>query len=98
MPKNKAPARKKPAAAPEDKDDALIQKLSDLALDLVEQDEDALIDDVRKQKESELNKLIKRSIFQKKDELLYEALERTRDADLAAFRNCCASALKNIPK
>ena len=86
MPKNKAPARKKPAAAPEDKDDALIQKLSDLALDLVEQDEDALIDDVRKQKESELNKLIKRSIFQKKDELLYEALERTRDADLAAFQ------------
>ena len=87
MPKNKRPVARKPQksdAAPEDNGDALIAKLCELAADLAEPDE-ALSDEVARRLEGELNKLVKRCIHQKKDEILYEAQLRTSDDDEAAF-------------
>ncbi|HXA47306.1 MAG TPA: DUF2863 family protein, partial [Burkholderiaceae bacterium] len=69
-----------------EKDDELTQKLCDLALDLAEQEDSDEMSDALRQQESEFNKLIKRSIFQKKDELLYEALERAKYADIGAYQ------------
>jgi hypothetical protein len=62
-----------------------MQQLCDLALDLAEQEDSESMSDALRQKESEFNKLVKRSIFQKKDELLYEALERAKLADIGAY-------------
>ncbi len=63
-----------------------MQTLCDLALDLAEQEDSESMSDALRQKESEFNKLVKRSIFQKKDEILYEALERTKYADIGAYQ------------
>jgi hypothetical protein len=90
MPKNKPPAPRKSNnkssnSSPE-KDDELMQKMCDLALGLAEQEDSEEMSDALRQQESEFNKLIKRSIFQKKDELLYEALERAKYADIGAYQ------------
>ena len=86
MPKNKRPTPRKSSNAPQEKDDALTQTLCDLALDLAEQEDSESLSDALRQKESDFNKLVKRSIFQKKDEVLYEALERTKYADIGAYQ------------
>jgi hypothetical protein len=86
MPKNKRPTPRKSSNAPQEKDDALTQTLCDLALDLAEQEDSESMSDSLRQKESDFNKLVKRSIFQKKDEVLYEALERTKYADIGAYQ------------
>lgn len=86
MPKNKRPAPRKSATSTVDNDDELTQKLCDLALDLAEREDDEALSDELRQKQSELNKLVKRYIFQKKDDVLYEALQLAKDADISAFQ------------
>ena len=65
MAQNKRPAPKKANPSSEEKDEALTQKLCDLAIELVEQEDSASMSDSLKQKEGEFHKLIKKSLFQK---------------------------------
>jgi len=88
MPKNKRPVARKPQksnAAAEDNGDALIAKLCELAADLAEPDE-AQPDEVARRLEGELNRLVKRCIHQKKDEILYEAQLRLSEDNEESFR------------
>ena len=86
MPKNKRPTPRKSAASPEARDDALIQQLCDLSIDLVEQEDSESMSDALKQQESDIYKIIKKSLQQKKDDVLYEALDRLKHADYAAYQ------------
>jgi hypothetical protein len=79
---NKQPAKQ--SNKPDDEDE-LPQQLCDLALDIAEREAGEIQDDALSQKRGELNKLVKRAIFQKKDHLLYEALLLAKDTELAAF-------------
>lgn len=86
MPKNKRPVARKPQksdATAEDNGDALVAKLCELAVDLVETD---AAHDAAKRLEGDLNKIVKRCIHQKKDEILYEALLRLGEENDAACR------------
>jgi hypothetical protein len=85
MPKNKKPVPRKSGAAPEEDEDVMAQALAELALNIVEpEDEDAA--DLR-QKESELGHLVRNALRKKKDEVLYGAIERAKFTDLAAFQH-----------
>jgi hypothetical protein len=94
MPKNKRPAPRKSAPSPEEKEDALIQQLCDLAITLVEQegseeegDEkegDEKVSDAPAQ--AELHKIIRKCLNRKQDDILYEALERSKYADIDAWQ------------
>jgi hypothetical protein len=86
MSKNKHPVPKKSNPSPEEKDDAATQLLCDLAIDLVEQEDGESMRDELKQKESEFNKLVRKALNQKKDDILYESLERTKYADGNAYQ------------
>lgn len=86
MPKNKRPIPKKSSESSEDKEDALTQKLCELAIDLAEQEDNESMSDSLQQKESDFHKSIKKCLYQKKDDILYEALERTKYADSSAYR------------
>lgn len=86
MPKNKRPVPKKTNPSPEEKDDAVTQLLCDLVIDIVEQEDGESMRDELKQKESEFNKLVRKSLNQKKDDILYESLERTKYADGNAYQ------------
>ena len=87
MPKNKRPVPRKSAAAPADDQELLAQSLADLALELAEsehaeeQDREAL-----QRKEDEFNKLVRNALRKKNDEVLYDAIERARDADIGAYQ------------
>lgn len=72
----------------DDKDEIQTQALCDLAIFLAEQDdsEDAAEVEARRQSHADLHKVIRKSLQQKKDEILYDAIERTRYADSAAFQ------------
>ena len=85
MPKNKRPVPRKasesnklnqPSAWADDKDEIQTQALCDLAIVLVEQDdsEDAAEIEARRQSHADLHKVIRKSLQQKKDEILYETL------------------------
>lgn len=80
-------ASKPPAKQNNQRDDEaeLPQQLCDLALDIAEREAGEIEDDALGQKRGELNKLVKRAIFQKNDHLLYEALLLAKDTELAAF-------------
>jgi hypothetical protein len=91
MPKNKRPVPRKSNVAPQEKDDALAQCLSELALDLVEQegeDEEGAVqsDALLRQKDEQFHKLVRKLINQKNDEVLYDAIERARYADVDAYQ------------
>lgn len=86
MPKNKRPAPRKSTPSPEQKDDAVTQLLCDLAIDLVEQEDHEAMHEELKQKEHEFRRLIKKALNQKKDDVLYESIERARDADSHAYQ------------
>ncbi|HEY8100529.1 MAG TPA: DUF2863 family protein [Burkholderiaceae bacterium] len=86
MPKNKRPVPKKSNPSPEEKDDAVTQLLCDLAIDLVEQEDGESMRDELKQRESEFHKLIRKALNQKKDDILYESLERAKYADSHAYQ------------
>ena len=81
MQKNKRPSAAKPKESTEDKDDALAQALCDLAIELLEQEDSDSMHDSLKQKQSDFDKLIKKCLRQKEDDILYEALERSKYAD-----------------
>jgi hypothetical protein len=89
MPKNKRPAPRKSAPSPEEKEDALIQQLCDLAITLVEQEGgeeegDEQAGDAPAQ--AELLKIIRKCLNRKQDDILYEALERSKYADIDAWQ------------
>jgi hypothetical protein len=86
MPKNKRPPPRKSVDSPEEKEDALTQKLCDLAIDLVEQEDSESMTDSLKQAENDFQKIIRKCLYQKKDDVLYEALERTKYADSSAYQ------------
>ncbi|MGS0741317.1 DUF2863 family protein [Glaciimonas sp. GG7] len=95
MPKNKRPVPRKSAPSAEEIQDALVQQLCDLSIELGEQDNSASSDDdsdsstplsdEAKQQEREIHKIIKKSLQQKKDDILYEALDRLKHADSAVY-------------
>ncbi len=84
MPKNKRPAPRKSAASPEAQEEALTQNLYQLAGELgIHQDGDAL-SGAMKEKQQTFQKTLKKCLQQKKDDILYEALERARYDDRSA--------------
>ncbi|CAN5280059.1 hypothetical protein BH11PSE11_BH11PSE11_07390 [soil metagenome] len=90
MPKNKTPSPRKSGEkslnASEEKQDVLIQRLCDLAIDLVEQEDREAMPDALLEKQDEIRKLIRKCIYQKKDTVLYEAIERVQYADSDAWQ------------
>ncbi|WP_317205401.1 DUF2863 family protein [Janthinobacterium sp.] len=86
MPKNKRPAPRKSSDSAEDKDDAVTQSLCDLALDLVEQEDSDTQSELLRAKETEFQRLIRKNLNQKKDEVLYEAIERAKYEDVGAYQ------------
>jgi hypothetical protein len=84
MPKNKPPVPRKSGPSPEDKEDALTQKLCDLAIDLAEQEDSETMSAALQQTENDFRKLVKKCLYQKKDEVLYAAIERAKYADSGA--------------
>ncbi|WP_026133051.1 DUF2863 family protein [Janthinobacterium sp. CG3] len=86
MPKNKRPAPRKSSDTAADKDDVLTQSLCDLALDLVEQEDSDTMSEVLRQKEVEFQRMIRKNLNQKKDEVLYEAIERAKYEDVGAYQ------------
>lgn len=99
MPKNKQPVPRKSGPSPEDKDDALTQRLCDLAIDLVEQEDSEAMSVALTQAEADFRKLIKKCLYQKKDEILYAAIERARYADSGAhlfLRACVEETAETI--
>ncbi len=90
MSKNKRPSPKKSSeksAEPDEaKDDALIQRLCDLAIDLVEQEDGESMSGTLQQQDNDFRKLIRKCLHQKKDAVLYEAIERAQDADSEAWQ------------
>src|SRR3990167_7713407 len=85
MPKNKRPAPRKSVVSAEDKEEALTQKLCDLAIDLAEQEDSETMSASLQQADLECDKLIKKCLYQKKDEIMYGAIERARYADSGAY-------------
>ncbi|GAA4017381.1 hypothetical protein [Actimicrobium antarcticum] len=75
MPKNKKPAPRKSAESPEQKDDALTRQLCALAAYLAGS---PAKNATARENAADFYKIIKKSLHQKKDDILYEALEWTR--------------------
>ncbi|MFC5474722.1 DUF2863 family protein [Paraherbaspirillum soli] len=86
MPKNKRPTPRKSANSAENKQDAAIQTLCDLAIELVEQEDSESFFEVMEQKENDLTKLIRKQLNQKNDDVLYEAIDRAKYADIDAYQ------------
>lgn len=82
MPKNKRPVPRRDT--PEDKDDALTRLLCALALDLAEREDSDTMSAVLREQAAEFDKLVRKCLVQKKDEVLYEAIERARYEDIDA--------------
>ena len=94
MPKNKRPVPRKSSETAQDKDDLVAQSLADLALELAEQedsDTSAAMGAQLRQKEIDFHKLIKKTLQQKKDEVLYDAIERAKYADVGAYQRLRSS-------
>ncbi len=86
MPKNKRPPPKKASVSPEKKEDVLIQRLCDMAIDLVEQEDSESMAAALQEMARDFHQLIRKCLYQKKDPILYEALARAIDADSAAYQ------------
>jgi hypothetical protein len=86
MPKNQRPQAKKADPSTEEKEDALTQKLCDMAIALMEQEDRESMNENLKQTANDFHKLIKKCLYQKKDDILYESLERIRYADGSAYQ------------
>lgn len=84
MAKNKRPAPRKSADAPEHKDEQHTRALCTMALDLAEQEDGEAMSERLREQEAELNKLVRKLLNQQKDEVLYSALELARYEDSAA--------------
>jgi hypothetical protein len=88
MSKSKRPAPSKAskvhqAALNDDEvEEALIQQLADLAVELASEDETS---PTLPAKQRDLRRMITKSLRQQQDDVLYEALERARDQELEAY-------------
>ncbi|WP_034299181.1 DUF2863 family protein [Herbaspirillum sp. RV1423] len=88
MSKSKRPAAgktsKAPSLGPDDHqvDDALIDKLANLAVELATEDEES---PELPAKQRDLHRIITKSLRQQQDDVLYEALERARDQEAEAY-------------
>lgn len=85
MKKSKHPASGKPVVSAEEQEDALTRNLVALAIELARYEERALMIEPLKSKKNEFQKIIKKCLYQKNDEALYEAIERTQDANSSAY-------------
>lgn len=81
MPKNKRPVPRKSHPSPEEKSDAIVQRLCDLAIELVEQEDIEQSSEALQENEREYYRTIKKCLYQKKDEILYEAIARASYVD-----------------
>lgn len=86
MSKSKRPPARKSIESPEEHDETLTQNLHALAIAIEEEDDGVSMTDSLKKKKSNLQKIIRKCLYQKKDDVLYEALERTQDADSNAYQ------------
>ena len=86
MPKNKRPAPRKSSNSPEDKDEAVARMLSTMALNLAEQEDSESQGTVLAEQAVEFGRLIRKSLNQKKDEVLYDAIERAKYEDVGAWQ------------
>jgi hypothetical protein len=86
MKKSKRPVSKKSVDSPENQEEALTQNLYGLALDLSTRKESASKPGELKAKTDEFQKLIRKCLYQKKDNALYEALELAQEEDNDACR------------
>lgn len=86
MQKNKRPASKKLAAAPDDHDDTLAQTLLDLAIEVEALERRPATTDALKQKKSDLHKRINKCLSHKNDAALLEALELAQEDESAAYQ------------
>lgn len=86
MPKNKRPAPRKSSNSPEDKDEAVARMLSTMALNLAEQEDSESQGTVLAEQAIEFGRMIRKSLNQKKDEVLYDAIERAKYEDVGAYQ------------
>ena len=86
MPKNKRPAPRKSSNSPEDKDEAVARMLSTMALNLAEQEDSDSQGTVLAEQAVEFGRMIRKSLNQKKDEVLYDAIERAKYEDVGAYQ------------
>lgn len=78
---HKRPNAQKGPESPEQQEEALTRSLVMLATELARHHGHTLTSQVLKNKESDFQKTIKKCLYQKKDDVLYESLERAQDAD-----------------
>jgi len=81
----KRPNTKKGAESPEQQEEAMTRSLVKLAAELARQQGYASTSQVLKDKESDFQKIIRKCLYQKKDDVLYEALERALDTEGGAY-------------
>ncbi|WP_228893866.1 DUF2863 family protein [Pseudoduganella aquatica] len=86
MPKNKRPAPRKNSTPPEDKEEFLAEALCAAALELAEQEDSEQLSAELRQKAAEFPRQVRKYVQQKKDELLYSAIELARFEDVDAYR------------
>lgn len=86
MSKNKKSSPKKPVEVPGDQEEVLTRNLASLAVDVAGLQHSVSMKDALKQKKLDLQKLIRKCLQQKKDEVLHEALERAHEDDSDAYQ------------
>ena len=86
MPKNKRPVPRKSANTPEDKDESVTRMLCTMALNLAEQEDSESQGTVLAEQAVEFGRLIRKALNQKKDEILYDAVERAKYEDVGAYQ------------
>jgi hypothetical protein len=84
MPKSKPPVPRKSATAQEEDAEVMAQALADLALEIVDP-EDGDSADLRL-KEDEFNRMVRNALRKKNDDVLYDAIERAKFTDVAAWQ------------
>lgn len=82
MPKNKKPVARKAVDSPEQKDEALTRQLCALALYLSDQPKQNA---TTEQNRDDFYRLLKKSLHQKKDDILYDALDRIKHEGGSAY-------------
>lgn len=75
-----------PAAAPEEKDEALADRLVELAIALRESDVYAALPDALQKAQADLRRTIRKCLQQKREQALDEALEHAYEEDAKAWR------------
>ncbi|GAB3552849.1 hypothetical protein GCM10027343_38970 [Noviherbaspirillum agri] len=81
----KRPGTKQGVDSPEQQEEAMTRSLVTLAAELARQQLHATTSQVLKNKESDFQKIIRKCLHQKKDEVLYEALERALEAEDGSY-------------